>query len=120
MKRFFQQFTQPWFLSLLGVLLLCLIIWYIGPLIAIAEYKPLSAEWVRLSMVFVALILWGLNNLRKRTRTNQATDKLANAIAEDAKPAASKTKKVPSADEQILESNLQKSLGIQIEPINAT
>ena len=112
MKRFFQLFTQPWFLSLLGVLLLCLIIWYIGPLIAIAEYKPLSAEWVRLSIVFVALILWGLNNLRKKTKTNQATDKLANAIAEDAKPAASKTKKVPSADEQILESNLQKSLGL--------
>ena len=44
MKKVFSFVTQPWLLVLIAIILLSLIIWYIGPLIAIAEYKPFASE----------------------------------------------------------------------------
>ena len=47
-------------LSLLGALLLALLVWFGGPLIAIADYAPLEGTGVRLSIIAVILAAIGL------------------------------------------------------------
>ena len=60
MKRILGIFKQRWFLSLLGILALALVIWFIGPLIAIAGFEPLASVLARVMvilLVFAALQL---------------------------------------------------------------
>jgi type VI secretion system protein ImpL len=42
---------------ILGVIALSLLIWFVGPLIAIASFRPLDSEWVR-AILIAALILF--------------------------------------------------------------
>ncbi len=100
MKRFLKFFSQTWLLALIIIVLLSAIIWFIGPLIAIADYKPLTSETVRLVIIFVMLIAWGLNNLRKSKKDSKQDKEIAKELTEN-------TKKVnidsaTSADEKIL------------------
>jgi type VI secretion system protein ImpL len=57
MKRVFQWLLRPAVIGTLGLLALSLIIWWIGPLIAIAGAQPLGSV---LSRVLVLLLLWAL------------------------------------------------------------
>ncbi|MGH1485289.1 MAG: type VI secretion system membrane subunit TssM [Cellvibrionaceae bacterium] len=99
MRRFFQFILQPWFLSLIVIILLTLIIWFIGPLIAIAEYKPLESDIVRLACIFVLLIAWGLNNLRNNKKSNKQDKEITKEIVENNKKISIETK---NPDEAIL------------------
>lgn len=100
MKRFLKFITQAWFLSLLAIILLSLVIWFIGPLIAIAEYKPLSSDIVRVIVIFVLLTAWGLNNLRKDKKEQKKDKDIAKEITENNKKIT--TDSNTSADEKIL------------------
>ncbi len=99
MKRFFKFITQTWLLSLIGIILLSLIIWFIGPLIAIAEYKPLISEIVRLIIIFVLLIAWGLNNLRTSKKKPKQDKEIAKDIIENNKKITIETQ---NPDEKII------------------
>ena len=107
MKRFFKFITQTWLLTLLAVILLSLIVWFIGPLIAIAEYKPLTSELVRLGIIFFLLIAWGLNNLRKQKKSKDNSKKIAEEITTVAQP---NQKKPQSPDEKILADTFNKAV----------
>jgi len=106
-KRFFKFITQTWLLTLLAVILLSLIVWFIGPLIAIAEYKPLTSELVRLGIIFFLLIAWGLNNLRKQKKSKDNSKKIAEEITTVAQP---NQKKPQSPDEKILADTFNKAV----------
>jgi len=107
MRRFFKFITQGWLLSLIGVILLSVILWFIGPLIAIAEYKPLEPEIVRLVIVFLLLIAWGLNNLRKSKKDNKQGKDIAKEITENNKKVSPQNK---SEDEKILADRFNKAI----------
>jgi len=113
-KRFFAFITQPWLLALIGIILLSLIIWYIGPLFAIADYKPLASETIRLVSILVIFIAWGLNNLRQKNNKNAADKDIADQLLNDAKKDenkdASNTAKTP--DEEILSKRLSDAISM--------
>ncbi|MGH1470066.1 MAG: type VI secretion system membrane subunit TssM [Cellvibrionaceae bacterium] len=111
MRRFFAFITQGWFLSLLGVILLSLIIWYIGPLIAIAEYKPLSSEVIRLISIFVVFIAWGLNNLRIKNSHKKADKKIAENLIKEPEDKKNKSvTRIKTPDEKILTEKLHSAI----------
>ena len=83
MKKLFQFLIQPWFLSLIVVILLAVIIWFIGPLIAIADYKPWASETVRLICTVVLFIAWGLNNLRVAKKSNHQEKEIAKSLVDN-------------------------------------
>ena len=57
MKRFFKALLHPVVLGLLGLLALVLVIWFVGPLIAIAGHAPLEPEWVRWTLIALAVLI---------------------------------------------------------------
>lgn len=87
-RRIIGFFGRRWVWVLLGVLALCLLVWFVGPLVAIAERKPLGSEPARFITIVAILVVWGLNNLRQRGQERRAEGKLATALAADAEQAA--------------------------------
>ena len=52
--------TAPWLLALALVLLFVLLVWFLGPHIAIAEHKVLESVVSRLVATLILVFLWGI------------------------------------------------------------
>lgn len=111
-RRFFKFFTKRWVLAFIGILALSLLIWFVGPLIAIADYKPMAKDWVRVLMIFVLLTLWGLNNLRIQASERKADKKLGEELVKDSESRSKKkgVNKIEDAEEAILSKRLKGAL----------
>lgn len=59
MKKIFSFFAQRWVVSLLGIAALSLIIWYVGPLVAVAGNAPLESELIRWIAILAVIAVWG-------------------------------------------------------------
>ncbi|KAB2963034.1 type VI secretion system membrane subunit TssM [Zoogloea sp.] len=60
MKSFFKALLHPVAITLIGLIALSLVIWYVGPLVAIAGHAPLESETARLVLiVFCVLAIVG-------------------------------------------------------------
>ncbi len=92
MKRWLRYLVHPMFLSLVGVIAISAIVWYVGPLIAIGETRPLDPEWIRLVVIGVLLLLWllrgGLRILRQRRANAALVDGMAKGPSASDKEAA--------------------------------
>ncbi len=82
MKSRFSFLKEKWFIGLLGVIALSIIVWFVGPLIAIADVKILESDVVRLLIIMVMLLLWGLNNLRVNRAAKKNNDNLEKELQE--------------------------------------
>ncbi|WP_221801117.1 type VI secretion system membrane subunit TssM [Oceanobacter mangrovi] len=113
MKKVIQFVTQGWFLALLAIILLAAVVWFIGPVIAIADYKPLESDISRLGVIFVVLVLWGLNNLRVNRSARQSEKALEQVIDEPlpAKPGEQPSEE-SSHEEQVLGSRLRDAINL--------
>ncbi|MBN9124935.1 MAG: type VI secretion protein [Nitrosospira sp. 56-18] len=58
MKRLVHLLFNRWTLALLGLAAVSLLIWFVGPLIAIAEYRPLEPDGIRLALIAFAILLY--------------------------------------------------------------
>ena len=61
MKRILNWLMKPWVLSVIGLLLLALLIWYEGPLLAFDGSEPLAsaaARWTLIALVWGAAAAW--------------------------------------------------------------
>ncbi|MEN8166448.1 MAG: type VI secretion system membrane subunit TssM, partial [Pseudomonadota bacterium] len=84
MKGIIGFFKSRWVISLLGVLAISILIWFVGPLVSIAGSIPLAGEIARLLTILVIVVLWGLNNLRIQMQVNKANAQMIGGIAEPA------------------------------------
>jgi type VI secretion system protein ImpL len=113
MRAIFGFFRKPWVLTLLGLLALSLIIWFIGPLIAIAEYKPLEAELPRWLLIGLLFLIWIAQLAFKGFLALRANNKLLSSIAAPARaPAPSETERATAEELSELQRRLQEALGI--------
>lgn len=73
MNKIGRFFTHPVVISLIGLLLVALLIWFAGPHIKFGadNQAPLADPVTRLLLIMAAIILWGLNNLRLQMMTNR-------------------------------------------------
>lgn len=85
MKKIVKFITHPVFLSLLGLLLISLLVWFAGPLVKFGENNaaPLASPVVRLAIIMVVLVLWGLNNLRIQAKNNKQNSDLVEDLAKN-------------------------------------
>ncbi|BFM08555.1 type VI secretion system membrane subunit TssM [Halioxenophilus aromaticivorans] len=111
MGKIFKALRKPWLLSLLALVLLSLVIWFVGPLVAIADKVLLASAQSRLLLIMVALLCWGLNNLRLRQQDTKASQALTEGLQADA-AAQPETRSKVNPDEQMLHQRLQDSLAL--------
>ena len=90
MSSIFLFLFNRWTASLLGIGAIGMLIWYVGPLIAIADYQPLESERSRVIficvvvLIFVGYLLW---RLIKAVRSNsRLMSGLAKPAAEEVPP----------------------------------
>ena len=74
---------QKWIVTLVGLIALSILIWFVGPYIAIADVRFLESQVVRLLVIMVLLLVWGLNNLRLTMAAKSGNEKLAADLQTD-------------------------------------
>jgi type VI secretion system protein ImpL len=102
-------FKQRWLISLLGILALALLIWFVGPLLAIADWEPFAPWLNRLLTILVLLVLWGLNQLRKYLRARRNNQQLLEGLAG---PAGDPTQRAVTAEIAELRARFDEALTI--------
>jgi type VI secretion system protein ImpL len=113
MKAIFGLFRKRWVLTLLGLILLSLLIWFIGPLFAFAEYKPLDPEsrrWLLIGLVFaiwLARLAWGWI---KQLRANRSL--LSGLIGSGQTAQPSEGQRASAEEVSELRRRMQDALGI--------
>jgi len=78
----FRQLSSGIFITVLGLTALSLLIWFGGPLLAIAGYEPLATTAARLLTLLVLAVVCGaghyIKGLRETRSHKQAVDALLN------------------------------------------
>lgn len=72
-----------WLVSLIGIIALSVLIWFVGPSLAFNENRFLESEVVRLLVIMALLLIWGLNNLRLSLQAGNSNRQLAKDLAND-------------------------------------
>ncbi|MDP2370862.1 type VI secretion system membrane subunit TssM [Rhodoferax sp.] len=83
MKKLFSVIFHPVLLASLALLLLAILIWWIGPMVAIGRWTPLESELARALLIGVILLLvvlrWAFARWRARRASQHLTDGLVRA-----------------------------------------
>lgn len=85
MKKRFGWLFSPLLLALLGLVCIAAVIWFGGPLLAIAQWHPLETELARWLLIAAIAALWLGKKLGVALRAKLANQKLLGAL--NAKPA---------------------------------
>lgn len=86
MRRLSTWLFKPWVLAAVGVLLLALLVWFEGPLLAFDGREPLAsarARWILIAVIAALPVGWSLWRLLAARRRN---DRLAAGVAAAAAP----------------------------------
>ena len=78
--------TLRWLLTLFGVILLCLLIWFAGPYLAFADAKPFASAAGRLVAILVVFVIWAVVSQWRQWRAARAGNALAAAAGAPAAP----------------------------------
>jgi type VI secretion system protein ImpL len=68
-----------WFLTLIGVVLLCLLLWFAGPYFAFADARPLATTAGRLVAILIVVLAWAFIWQWKAWQAARATRELGQA-----------------------------------------
>lgn len=82
MNLFYFLFRSRWVRTFLVVLVLCVLIWFCGPLLGIGQLHPLETEIVRVIAIAALLVLWLVSNLIHVIKENRRDAALAAGAAE--------------------------------------
>ena len=82
MKKVIDFFTNRIVISVIGLIALSIIIWFVGPAIKFGESNtaPLASEFSRLIVIIILLVLWGLNNLRLQLTAKKSNKDLVSDL----------------------------------------
>ncbi len=81
MKRFFKWLVSPVVLGFFALLAISAIIWWVGPLIAIGESRPLESTWTRVIVIAVLWLAWIARRVWVAWRYRQAQAALMKGIS---------------------------------------
>ena len=78
MKKIIDFFTHRIVVSVIGLIALSIIVWFVGPMIKLGDenWAPLGSQVARLVAIIVLLLLWGLNNLRAQMKNRKNNEEL--------------------------------------------
>lgn len=77
----FGWLANRWVISFLGVLLLVLLIWFVGPLIAFAGWEPLGSVDARLVTIIIIVTAWLVKTVWTVIRTRKTNAEMVEGLA---------------------------------------
>ncbi len=80
MKKLFSWLFHPVLWTILGVIGLALLIWFAGPLLAFADFRPLESATARLVFFFILIALWFGKRVFQALRNKAASHKFFEAL----------------------------------------
>jgi len=85
MRKLAEFFKNRVVISIIGLVVVSLLIWFIGPELKFGanNYAPFGSETIRLVGIMVVIILWGLNNLRVAYRDKKNNDGLVSDLQQN-------------------------------------
>jgi len=102
-----------WFISLIGLLLIALLVWYAGPLFAFADWQPWASEDARFLTILGIVVLWILYRLLGYLRAKAVSSRMIEAIL--GRHEAAKASEAPQpADQEValLEQHLKQAVDV--------
>jgi type VI secretion system protein ImpL len=81
MQKLQSIIRSHWFETLVGVVLLGLLVWFLGPLLGFGEAHPLEDEISRIVVLAVLAVLWVIGNLVLMLREGKREKALESAVA---------------------------------------
>ncbi len=81
MKKLFGWLFNRWTFSVIGIVLLTLLVWFLGPLVAIAGYAPLAEEVPRFFTIIFIFLVWGIWNLVAVARVRRTNTEVIQGLA---------------------------------------
>ncbi len=113
-RAIFRFLGQRWVLTLIGVLALSLLVWFAGPLVAVAGRVPLESQVARFIVILLLVLAWGLGNLRRENSERRQEKQFSGALEADAErrpdSGGSAADAQAEADRQMLADGLKKAV----------
>jgi type VI secretion system protein ImpL len=110
MKRLFSWLRKPRVLSLLGVMLLSLIIWFEGPLLAFDGSEPLASARARCIVIGTLFLIWGALRVWNMVAARRDHATLTQGVAGEGQPAPGSAE--TAAELAILRQRLQQAMAL--------
>lgn len=112
MKGVINFLKKKWVIQAIGMIALCALIWFVGPLIGIAGSEPLASEWARGLTMAVAVVVWVIWRLVAEIRAGRKEQQLVKDLAAPGEGGEGKSAEAVAADENIelLTENFTKAL----------
>ena len=86
MRTVLAMFRQRWVTGLVGVILLALLIWFIGPYVAVGPFVPLATPLARGGAIAAVVVVWAALALLRWQRARRASQRLGAAIVASDQP----------------------------------
>ena len=97
---------KRWLWPLIGLVLIGLAIWFLGPYIALGDFKPFESIVGRAIALGVVMLLWGFKWLVRAFKAQRATAKLAKQVVRQEDPASARA----SADAKQLQQRFTEAI----------
>ncbi|WP_083672009.1 type VI secretion system membrane subunit TssM [Sphingomonas montana] len=107
-------FVRPprWVLILLGILLVAALVWFVGPLIAIAGHVPLGGVWVRLAVIAAIVLGFVARHYWKRWRAGVRNREMVSALGDAPAAPVVPAQDLAAEDVAAMEERAQKALAM--------
>jgi type VI secretion system protein ImpL len=86
LKKLFGWMANRLVISILGLILIALLIWFFGPLIAFAGFAPLEGAISRLVLILVIVVIWALYQVLRTRQERKANDSIVQELARGSAP----------------------------------
>ncbi|WP_269759860.1 hypothetical protein [Variovorax sp. E3] len=106
-KKIFGFLFSPLLLTLLALIVVALLIWWVGPLVKIGALAPLESEMVRAVVIGVIVLVVLLRALYRRWRARRASQHLTDGLM---KAPAARTGAPASGEQQILDTRFSEAV----------
>jgi len=91
MKKLFSWVFNGWLLAILGLLAFALLVWIVGPLVAVGELRPLEGRAARLVFIAAVVMLYLLSKAWRAWRARAINQSVVNQLLAEAPKAAAAT-----------------------------
>ncbi|MFT3858225.1 MAG: type VI secretion system membrane subunit TssM [Aquabacterium sp.] len=108
MKKFLSFLFNGWVLAVIGLLALSLVIWIVGPLIAIGTVRPLESVWSRLILIGLIVGIYALVKVIGAIRAKKANQAVVNQLIAPAPKGAEAEQEAPEV--KLLRERFEKGL----------